>query len=325
MLSRRSRILAQIAAVAALAAPVLAWSAHGHRTITRLALDGLSADVPAFLRESLVIDRITEQSIEPDRWRGLRRPSINHDANTEHYIDVEDLEQFGLTLQTVPRYRYEYLKRMIVAKIEHPERIQPYDAAKDPDKSKEWPGFLPHAIEEHVDKLRSSFSTLRILEAINDPAHEALRIQTRENIIYEMGILSHFVGDTSQPLHTTRHHHGWVGPNPEGYTTDYGFHAYIDGAIVDLHGLDFEALRPRMTYTRVVNSMDPWADCIGYIQRSFDRVERLTDAGEMLAALYNAAWERSKPTDGDVANFLRYDHRRKAPAAVPASPVDADK
>ena len=49
------------------------------------------------------------------------------------------------------------------------------------------------------------------------------------NVIYRMGILSHFVGDASQPLHTTKHYNGWVGNNPKQYTTRRSFHSWIDG------------------------------------------------------------------------------------------------
>lgn len=44
-----------------------------------------------------------------------------------------------------------------------------------------------------------------------------------------MGVMGHFVGDGSQPLHTTVHFNGWVGGNPRGYTTNHAFHSWIDG------------------------------------------------------------------------------------------------
>ena len=40
-----------------------------------------------------------------------------------------------------------------------------------------------------------------------------------------MGVMGHYVGDGSQPLHTTVHFNGWVGDNPKGYTTKQTFHA----------------------------------------------------------------------------------------------------
>src|SRR5439155_16088033 len=118
-----------------------------------------------------------------------------------------------------------------------------YDAAPDPMRTKETPGFLPWAIERHYELLVSSLNTLRIVEGLHDGARAAALEEARQNIVHEMGMLSHFVGDAAQPLHTTRHHHGWVGENPAGYTTASGFHAYIDGAVLRLHGLSYQTLK----------------------------------------------------------------------------------
>ena len=41
--------------------------------------------------------------------------------------------------------------------------------------------------------------------------------------------MGHLAGDASQPLHSTVHHHGWVGENPKGYTTNRYIHSWIDG------------------------------------------------------------------------------------------------
>lgn len=70
-----------------LAAPALAWNAHGHRTIARLALDGLPTDMPSFLRDPEVVARIAEQACEPDRWRGTKRLVLGHELHPEHYLD----------------------------------------------------------------------------------------------------------------------------------------------------------------------------------------------------------------------------------------------
>lgn len=324
-----TRVFALAATAAGLvAAPAQAWNAHGHRTVTLLALDGLAPDTPSFLKEAGVAARIAEQSNEPDRWRGTRATAINAGPNLDHYIDVEDLEQFGLKLGQLPRPRYEYLRTMAAAKAEHPEKFPPYDAVRDPDRSKEFPGFLPHAIDEHFAKLESSFNTLRILEALKDPAREAQLAQARENVVYEMGILSHYVADAAQPLHTTRHHHGWVGENPGGYTTENGFHSYIDGRVLEIHKLDYESLKGRVKFGAAPKPGEVWPQSLAYIQRSFDQVEplykmqkdggltkeagkeeisaRLCDGAEFLAALYNAAWAASKPTDGEVSSFVKY-------------------
>jgi hypothetical protein len=328
-----SRLMPAIAGLLALASAAAGWSAAGHRTITLLALDGLPQDMPVFLRDPEVRARIADQSTEPDRWRGTRAVPIAHEANPEHYIDVEELDAYGLTLATLPEHRYEFLRRMAIVRDRNPEAFKP--AGRDPDKTKDWPGFLPYAINEHYAKLQSSFNSLRILEAVNDPSRRHQLTQARENVIYEMGILSHFVGDASQPLHTTMHHHGWVGDNPAGYTTDPAIHAYIDGRIVEIHGLDFAALRPRMAYDLAPEG--GWRTGLDEIDRSFRTVERLysmkkdgsleqpagrdfiasrlCDGARTLQALYAAAWAASAPTQGQIGSFIKYS---ELPGAVPA-------
>jgi hypothetical protein len=306
-----------------------AWSARGHRLITRLAIDALPADAPAYLREPLVLELISEQSNEPDKWRSTASATLSHENGPDHYLDVEDLEQFGLTLETMPPLRQEYFRVLAISKHLHPELVtQPYNAAEDADKTKEWPGFLAHAICEHYQKLRSSFNTLRVLEALGQPERAVQLELARRNVVVEMGLLAHFVGDAAQPLHTTRHHHGWVGSNPKGYTTDRGIHAYIDGGIVEMHGYTYESLKDSVNFTRTITGTDPWNEVLAHIRASFEQVEplyvhkrdgtlekdegkafiaaRLCDGAGMLGALYRAAWEAAAPTDQQVASWVKY-------------------
>jgi hypothetical protein len=311
------------------------WGARGHRTITLLALDGLPSDISPFFKDPTVRARIAEQASEADRWRGTRLSALTHENDPDHYLDIELLEQFGLTLETVPPLRYDYLRAMAVSKHLHPEMVDDYDRASDPDGSKEWPGFVLHAIAEHYAKLRSSFSTLRILESLDDPALAAHLELARANAVYHMGMLSHFVGDTAQPLHTTKHFNGWAGDNPEGYTTSRRFHAYIDSGIVEHHGFDYDSLRPKAAFERRVNPADPWDDATAYIRRSFEQVEplyrldrdgelkaepgrilierQLLDAAETLAAMYRAAWEHAEPTEQAIHTFVRFNPLPETP------------
>ncbi len=314
------------------AAACSAWNAHGHRTVTVLAIDALPTSMPAWLKDPGVRERIAHQACEPDRWRGCPSVHLSHENAPDHYIDVDQLDEFGLTLDTVPPLRNEYLRALIIAKHEHPESVSPYDVSKDKDRTKEWPGFAPHAIMEHYAKLRSSFQTLRMMEALEEPSRALQIEQEKANVIYHMGVLSHFVGDVAQPLHTTKHHHGWVGENPNGYTTDYRFHAYIDGDVLTLHGIGEASLASIMKRSRSVNAEDPWTDALRHIERSFEQVAplyelertgalkgepgrkfieaRLIDGADMLAAMYEAAWTASEPTDQQILNFVKFDEFR---------------
>lgn len=331
------RLLAVAAILVSIGPTAFGWNARGHRLITLLALDGLPADAPAFLKDETVRQRIAFQASEVDRWRGWNAPVLGHENKPDHYLDLEDLTAFGLTLETIPRLRGEYLRALAVAKHVHPEQAPPYDAAKDTERTKEWPGFLPHAIAEHYCKLQAALWQIRTLEKIGDSDRAYQLTQEKENAIYHMGMLSHFVGDTAQPLHTTRHFNGWVGENSSGFTTSNQFHSYIDGGVIATHNLTYEGLKPNARYTVTLNARDPWNDVLAYIRRSHDRMqpvyeleksgkldqaegkvfitECLRDGSTMLAALYAAAWESSTPNQKQVADYVYFDE--KSPASQP--------
>ncbi len=342
---RRTRAAALLAVIMIGVAPAPAWNAHGHRVVTYLALDGLPPDAPAFLRDPAVRDRIAFQSNEPDRRRGWASLTLGHINEPDHYIDLEQLDPFGLTLDTLPPFRGEYLRALAVGKHVHPEQVEPYNAAGDPAHTKEWPGFLPYAIAEHYAALQSAFHQVRILERLNDPQRAFQLAQARENAIYHMGMLSHFVADAAQPLHTTIHHHGWVGPNPHEYTTDKSFHRQIDGDVLEHHKLTYDSLRPLMKYDRKLTAADPWPDTLAHLRRSFTQVEplyrlekggalreatgkafiegRLTDAAGMLCALYAAAWAGAAPSDEQVEKYVFYDDMQRNPLPSPTTPKPA--
>jgi hypothetical protein len=74
-----------------------------------------------------------------------------------------------------------------------------------------------------------------------------------------MGVMGHYVGDCAQPLHATIHHHGWVGANPNGYTTWAGIHAWIDGGLIAKAGINTSSIAPRVTPAAAI-ALTPQAD-----------------------------------------------------------------
>lgn len=332
----------------------IAWDAHGHRVVTRLALDAFVAaagqatsgeptsPLPDWLISDHARSMIAYQSSEADRYRGTRSNYLAHENNPEHYLDVEDLENYGLTLETVPPLRAQYIAAMAVARHEHGDNIPPHNPKLNPSGDQEWPGFVVHAIMEQHAKLTSAMKTARTLEQLNDPKRAPQLEMARANVLTHMGHLSHFVGDTAQPLHTTKHHHGWVGDNPKGYTTDRGIHSYIDGKILDIHKLDYQSLKSSAKPAAAIDQVDPWKDVLAYLQRSHDEVEplymlkqtgdleletgkvfiaeRLTDAGSMLGAMYASAWALSMPTQKDLDDFVKYDGELDAEMAKLSTP-----
>lgn len=323
-------ILLAVLFVSLLASAARAWDAYGHRLITRVAIEGMT-DAPAWITSPDTLAQITDQAVVPDRWRSTRINQLIHLNNPEHYLDVEDLYPYGLSLKNLPTLRYEYVKALALAKERAGSdfRGRPVNPARDTAKTDELPGFIPYAIVEQYAKVQNAFLVVRTLEKINDPRRAHQLEMARANARVQMGMLAHYVGDAAQPLHMTRHHHGWVGENPNKYTTDRGFHSYIDGRILNIHKIKDADVRAFFDPKLAVEARAPWDGVLEYLQSSFEQVEplyilqksgdlerepgkefiaqRLASGASMLAALYRAAWESSEPTEKDIADFKRYD------------------
>jgi len=308
-----------------------AWDAVGHRAITSLAIEQLSPQGPVWLKDKTISMRVADQANVPDRWRGIKVSQLQHANNPEHYFDLEDLEPYELEFKKIPTLRVEFIKQLLEIRVQKGWKLppKPINPARDPDKTQEWPGFLPYAMVETYGKLQSAFRVMRVLEQINDPARAHQLEQAKADATVHLGILAHYVGDAAQPLHTTKHHHGWVGDNPSNFTTDRGFHSYIDGGVIKLHRIDADAVRPFCKGPAKVDGRDPWNDVLVYIERSFEKVvplyelkksgdlekdpgkefieERLADAAMMLAGLTEAAWNAADPSPSDIADFKKYD------------------
>jgi hypothetical protein len=70
-----------------------------------------------------------------------------------------------------------------------------------------------------------------------DPARRAWyredRLRREALILRDIGYLSHFIGDGSQPHHLSIHYNGWGDyPNPEGFTNSRETHGAFEGAFI---------------------------------------------------------------------------------------------
>jgi hypothetical protein len=235
-----------------------------------MALASLPKDFGGFEMTSALKGRIEFLAGEPDRWRnmtdlknGKGLPLANANA-PDHYIDIEDLKLFGLTPDTLPLMRYDFAADIARARAAHPDTFPPIDPAKDADHTRELDGFLPWAITENYEKLKSGFSSLKAFRQYGGTPEEIAN--AKANCIYVMGVMGHYVGDAAQPLHTTVHYNGWVGDNPKQYTTgpvtgvERAFiHAWIDGGYFHATGgIKVEALLGKIQpATRIANANQP--------------------------------------------------------------------
>ena len=224
-----------------------AWDYEGHRLINQLALESLPTNFPAFVTTAAARERIQFLAGEPDRWRNSSEPSLKHANGPDHYFDLDLLPACGLEISRLSPFRSEFTAQLAAARTAHAKDLPAIDPAKDLDRTRELIGYLPWTIVEYQGRLKSAFSYLKEYEAAGTPEEIA---NAQANVIYVMGVMGHFVGDGSQPLHTTRHHHGWVGENPQHYSTNSSIHGWIDGGYLAQFGFDEPALRRQLRPAR---------------------------------------------------------------------------
>ncbi len=222
---------------------VHAWDYEGHRLIALLALRTLPTNFPAFALSPDSRERIAFLSGEPDRWRNSPDTPFAHAHKPDHFFDVDELPLYGLSVTNLSPFRYAAEAQFLAGRAANPGRFPPVDSARDPDLTRGRIGFLPWTITEHQGRLKSGFSYLRAFEEAGSAEEQS---NARQNIVYGMGVMAHFVGDAVQPLHTTRHYNGWFGVNPSGYTTNRTFHSWIDGGYPNRLALNVEALAGRL-------------------------------------------------------------------------------
>ena len=261
-------------AVAAALVPMMlvqqsfAWGAVGHRMINRLAAASLPSDVPEFLRSPAAQDAMAYYGPEPDLWRSNAEPELSAAGAPEHFMDMEWADMIGGPL---PRKRYDFVRALSVAQKTHPDMNLTVDSV----------GLQPYAAVEYYQRLKAAMREYRHVAA----AHEETRPVEAE-IVFLAGILGHFVADGSQPMHTSYRYNGWVGDNPNGYTTEHKIHSlfesdYVNGNITAAR--DLVPLVPK----QATLSADVFEDYVKYLRHSNSLVEetyRLEKAGAFAGA-----------------------------------------
>lgn len=269
-----ARLLASLALLLHLGTSTTAraWDYEGHRLINQLALDTLPGSFPDFVKTPAARERIGFLGGEADRWRNTTDLSLKHCNGPDHYFDLDLLEDHKLDAARLPIFRYDFATQLLNARAAHAASLPPIDPLKNSDRTKALIGFLPWTIVEYQAKLRSGFSYLKEYETAGTPEEIA---NARENIIYIMGVMGHFLGDATQPLHNTKHHHGWVGPNPKGYATNYSIHSWIDGGYLNQFGVDAGALRAKLRPAKSFGGTNVFGGVMTFLGEQFKQVEPL--------------------------------------------------
>ncbi len=288
-----------------------AWGNEGHTYINQVAAEKIPATMPRFLRRAVV--EIAYLGPEPDRWRSPSEFALKNAQEPDHFIDLERVSW----LNPLPQGRYEFYRKLYEKRAATPSTDHPDDYLP------EHVGLQPYITMEVYGRLKAAFREYRQRQAAHQPTEAVQRA-----IVFYAGWLGHYVGDGSQPLHTTIQYNGWVGENPNGYTTEHKIHAQFETAYVaaNITAKDFAGL------VKAPERLDnPFADYVAYLRQSNTLVEnvyalektggftgkgspaafdftthRLAAASQMLLDLWYTAWLESAvpvpehPTPGPV-------------------------
>ena len=207
--------------------------------------------MPHFLRAAS--KRIAWLGPEPDRWRSNLEQPLNDAQAPDHFIDLEWVDW----LKPFPPDRYAFIRAVYQYRAQHPHTDVP-----PPEKI----GFQPYISIEVFDRLKVAFREFRHARAEGRSTANA-----EANAIFYAGWLGHYVGDGSNPMHTSIQYNGWVGPNPRGYSTSHDIHSKMETTFVNAN--------PEVTYIADLvgapRHLDhPFEDYIAYLRGSRSRIER---------------------------------------------------
>jgi hypothetical protein len=248
------KVLSVVAVCAVVTLPAEAnapfWGEPGHRIIGDVAAAALPEQMPKFFREARA--QLSYLNPDPDRWRDRGEssldPALNDMQQYDHYIDLELVPTGAL----MARNRYAFIDSLNAHGVKTTAT-----------------GFLPYRILELSQSLRIQW---RLWRAEKD---SSVRRMIEQRIVNDAGLLGHYVGDGSNPHHTTRNHDKWVEPeNPKGFTTVAGFHGRFESRYVETHMSAADVLPiVAKTTPRVINPLrdGTWA----YLQTTFGQLDRL--------------------------------------------------
>ena len=224
-----------------------AWGNEGHRMINKLAASSLPSDVPAFLRSEAAVNEIEYLGPEPDRWRSKAEPELSAVQASEHFIDLEPADALG----ALPHNRLDFEAKVFAAG-QRPEKV----------------GLQPWEATEVWERLKAALREYRNLQAAKQDTRGV-----EAAALFYAGWLGHYVGDASQPLHTTIQYNGWVGPNPNGYTTEHQIHWQFEGPFVGANEHEAD-VRLKMTPPKVIEG-DIFNAYVAYLRHTATYVEKV--------------------------------------------------
>ncbi len=231
----------------------LGWGDEGHTYVNQVAAQKIPSGMPRFLKRA--VEEIAYLGPEPDRWRNPSEFALKNAQEPDHFIDLERIEW----MKPLPPGRYDFYRKLYEKRA----------ATKDnpDDYLPEHVGLQPYITMEVFDRLKAAFREYRHRRKLHQPT-----APVESAIVFYAGWLGHYVADGSQPLHTTVSYNGWVGPNPNQYTTQPGIHWRFEGPYMaaNIHPKEFADM-----VHAPERLVDPFRQYLEYLEASHALVEKV--------------------------------------------------
>lgn len=273
-----------------------AWGDIGHMLVNRTAAEKVPSSMPQFLKKAA--SRVEYLGPEPDRWRNQTEASLKNAQEPDHFIDLERVSD----IPQLPVGRYDFYRLLYAKKAAAKTHADDFD----PDKV----GLQPYITAEIYGRLVVAFREYRRLQKEDKPTDVA-----EENAIFYAGWLGHYVADGANPMHTSIQYNGWIGDNPNGYSTAKDVHYQFESGFV-------QRIQSQLAIADLVKDpvrlQHPFDDYVAYLRASNALVEktyqlektgafkdtgtpdgrefvreRLAAGAQMLLNLWYTAWEES--------------------------------
>jgi hypothetical protein len=256
--------------------PLGAWGFRGH-TVANLAAVESIGDGPAFLKAYKAY--IAHLGPIPDTWRSVSEPylRISEDPNHGWYTESFDF------MKEIPRSRTEFTLRV------YDEYLRV--SKSDPERAKllniRYTGLQAYSMMEGYERMKAGMRLYRLAsgEGITSRYRDIARMYTNispslkdsreflaRDVAFYMGWLGHYIADAAMPLHNSKHHDGWVGENPTGYTRDPEIHSRFESAYVDLIAVTEADVLP-FVGKNARHLDDPWTAILDHMIQARDSAE----------------------------------------------------
>ncbi len=311
--------------------PLGAWGFRGHTVANLAAVEAIGSDGPTFLKAYKAY--IGHLGPIPDTWRSVNEPflRIAEDPNHGWYTESFDF------IKEIPRSRTEFTLRV------YDEFLRV--SKSDPERAKllniRYTGLQAYSMMEGYERMKAGMRLYRLASGqdagiasryrditkmyanISPSITDAKEFLARDVAFY-IGWLGHYIADAAMPLHNSKHHDGWVGDNPKGYTRDPNIHTLFESTYVDLIAVTEADLQPFVT-KNARHLDDPWTAILDHMIQARDSAEeiyrldlrgafqdaknpearklvytRLASGASFLRDLAYTAWIESAKPDGPV-------------------------